>query len=100
MKTFGHAPNPFPYQGSKRRIAPQILRHLPAPVARLVEPFAGSAAVSIAVSMSRGASPYWINDAHDPLTALWREILGMDVPTRLCPRCPATIKMRALRQSR
>ena len=75
MKTVGHAPNPFPYQGSKRRIAPQILRHLPRPVDRLVEPFAGSAAVSIAVSTTQGASRYWINDAHEPLTALWREIL-------------------------
>ena len=69
------APQPFPYQGSKRRIAPKILRHLPGSVARLVEPFAGSAALSIAVARRRGASRYWINDAHEPLVALWREIL-------------------------
>ena len=70
------APNPFPYQGSKRRIAPKILRHLPRSVSRLVEPFAGSAAVSIAFALRQGASRYWINDAHEPLAALWREILN------------------------
>lgn len=75
MKNGGHAPSPFPYQGSKRLIAPQILRHLPGSVGRLVEPFAGSAAVSIAVSLRRQATRYWINDAHGPLVALWREIL-------------------------
>lgn len=70
------APNPFPYQGSKRRIAPEILRHLPGSVPRLVEPFAGSAAVSIAYASRQGASRYWINDAHEPLAALWDEILN------------------------
>lgn len=77
-------PQPFPYQGSKRRIAPQILRHLPRSVPRLVEPFAGSAALSIAFASRRGASRYWINDAHEPLAALWREIL--DRPEGLSDR--------------
>ena len=71
-----YGPNPFPYQGSKRRLAPQILQYLPRSVPRLVEPFAGSAAVSIAVAMREGASRYWINDAHEPLVALWRELLN------------------------
>ena len=78
------APQPFPYQGSKRRIAPQILRRLPRSVPRLVEPFAGSAALSIAVAMRRGASRFWINDAHEPVAALWREIL--DRPEELADR--------------
>lgn len=81
---FRDAPQPFPYQGSKRRIAPKILRHLPASVPRLVEPFAGSAAMSIAVALRRGASRYWINDAHEPLADLWREIL--DRPEDLLDR--------------
>ena len=80
----GTCPSPFPYQGSKRRIAPQILRHLPSSVPRLVEPFAGSAALSIAFASRRGASRYWINDAHEPLAALWREIL--DRPEGLSDR--------------
>ena len=78
------APNPFPYQGSKRRIAPEILRHLPGSVPRLVEPFAGSAALSIAYASRQGASRFWINDAHEPLAALWGEIL--DRPEQLASR--------------
>jgi hypothetical protein len=37
-------PQPFQYQGSKRALAPLILRYLPADMTRLVEPFCGSAA--------------------------------------------------------
>ncbi|WP_420462702.1 DNA adenine methylase [Candidatus Palauibacter sp.] len=66
---------PFPYQGSKRRIAPQIVRHLPRHAERFVEPFAGSAAMSLAVAARRRAAHSWINDAHEPLIILWKEIL-------------------------
>lgn len=69
------SPSPFPYQGSKRRIAGKILKRFPRMVARLIEPFAGSAAVSIACARRELAGRYWINDAHQPLIALWREIL-------------------------
>ena len=41
-------PQPFQYQGSKRVLAPTILPYLPVKFARLVEPFAGSAAMTIA----------------------------------------------------
>ncbi|MGV0005087.1 MAG: DNA adenine methylase [Candidatus Porifericomitaceae bacterium WSBS_2022_MAG_OTU9] len=43
-------PHPFPYQGSKRGIAKLILPYFPVLAARLVEPFCGSAAVSIAAA--------------------------------------------------
>lgn len=76
-----HTPQPIPYQGSKRRIAPAILRHLPADMPRLVEPFAGSAALSIAVAARNRASRFWLNDAHAPLIELWRKIL--DEPDQL-----------------
>ena len=79
-----HAPQPIPYQGSKRRIAPAILRHLPAGMSRLVEPFAGSAALSMAAAARRRASRYWLNDAHAPLIELWRKIL--DEPDELADR--------------
>lgn len=68
-------PQPIPYQGSKRQIAPAILEHFPAKVSRLVEPFAGSAALSIAVAARGRAVRFWINDAHSPLIKLWREII-------------------------
>lgn len=68
-------PQPIPYQGSKRQIAPAILQHFPPAVSRLVEPFAGSAALSIAVAARRRASRFWMNDAHSPLIRLWQEII-------------------------
>ena len=68
-------PQPIPYQGSKRRIAPTILQYLPARMSRFVEPFAGSAALSIMVAARRCADGFWINDAHSPLIRLWREII-------------------------
>jgi len=69
-------PQPIPYQGSKRQIAPTILKHFPPAVARLVEPFAGSAALSIAIASRRRSNRFWINDAHAPLIQLWREIIN------------------------
>lgn len=68
-------PHPIPYQGSKRSLAKQILLHFPDAVDRLVEPFAGSAAVSLAAAHAKRVERFWINDAHQPLMALWREIV-------------------------
>ena len=66
-------PQPFQYQGSKRLLAPLILRYLPEKMARLVEPFAGSAAISLACALERRAKEYWINDCNQPLA----ELLGL-----------------------
>ena len=74
-------PHPFPYQGSKRAIASDILRYLPRDTARLVEPFCGSAAVSIAASARGLASEFWLNDLNEPLMRLWSSIL--DAPEEL-----------------
>lgn len=69
-------PHPFPYQGSKRALAHAILRYLPSDTAKLVEPFAGSAAISIATRHARMADNAVINDINAPLMALWREIVA------------------------
>ena len=74
-------PHPFPYQGSKRAIANAILRYLPRDTARLIEPFCGSAAVSIAASARRLASEFWLNDLNEPLMRLWSSIF--DTPEEL-----------------
>lgn len=74
-------PHPFPYQGSKRAICKHILPHVPADAALLVEPFCGSAAVSLAVAVQNPARRFWLNDADGALMALWREIL--ERPLRL-----------------
>lgn len=76
MNGSANMPQPIPYQGSKRIIAPKILEYFPRKVRRLVEPFAGSAAVSVAVAAQGRASRFWMNDANDPLIGLWREIVN------------------------
>ena len=68
-------PHPFPYQGSKRSICRHILPHIPASANRLVEPFCGAAAVSLAAATHGRAQCFWLNDTNAPLMALWREIL-------------------------
>jgi len=68
-------PHPIPYQGSKRGIAREILKYFPPHVSRLVEPFAGSAAVTIAAAAFGRAERFWINDLNAPLMRLWEVIL-------------------------
>jgi DNA adenine methylase len=68
-------PHPIPYQGSKRNLAPIILSYFPAHIARLVEPFAGSAAISLSAAYRRLADRFVINDAHAPIIDLWRNII-------------------------
>ncbi len=77
VKDYGRwdIPHPIPYQGSKRNLAPLILSYFPAHVSRLVEPFAGSAAISLAVGYRRLADRFLINDAHAPVIDLWRDII-------------------------
>lgn len=68
-------PHPIPYQGSKRRLAPFILSFVPNDTRRMVEPFAGSAAVSLAASFHGLTKRFWLNDAHGPVVDLWKAIL-------------------------
>jgi DNA adenine methylase len=68
-------PHPIPYQGSKRNIARYILPFFPREIAALIEPFAGSAAVSIAAACYGKASRFHLNDLNKPLMTLWQEII-------------------------
>ena len=68
-------PRPIPYQGSKRRLAARILRYFPDRFERLVEPFAGSAAVTLAAAAQGRARRYLINDSLVPLARLWHRII-------------------------
>lgn len=79
-----NVPHPIPYQGSKRALAATILTYCPSRVPRLVEPFAGSAAISLAAATRRQACSFLINDAHRPLVELWRKIV--DEPEQLSAR--------------
>ncbi len=69
-------PHPIPYQGSKRNIAKYILPFFPQEINALVEPFAGSAAVSIAAACFGKASRFHLNDLNQPLVTLWHEIIN------------------------
>ena len=91
-KRQGAVPHVIPYQGSKRLLAPAILavlqqRHTELPdqteraVRRLYEPFAGSAALTLAAAHAGLAEQYVVADSYAPLVALWREIV--DAPTAL-----------------
>ena len=69
-------PHPIPYQGSKRNLADRILRYFPDEFYRLIEPFAGSAAISVAAAFYYRADKFIINDVNQPLIALWNEIIN------------------------
>ncbi len=68
-------PQPIPYQGSKRNIAQQILALFPDKVDTLIEPFAGSAAVSVAAAYYRKAARFHLNDLNRPLMILLEMII-------------------------
>ncbi|MCQ2348421.1 MAG: DNA adenine methylase [Paludibacteraceae bacterium] len=69
----GATPHIVQYQGSKRNLAPQILQYFPRKFARLIEPFAGMAAITIAVSKQRRAGHYHLNDLNEPLVNVLKE---------------------------
>ena len=68
-------PHPVQYQGSKRNLAPDILKFLPGRIDRLVEPFAGTAAISIATAARQGTQKFWLNDLNKPLIELLNLII-------------------------
>ncbi len=68
-------PHPIPYQGSKRNIARTILSFFPHQFDTLVEPFAGSSAVSLAAASYGKSHRFHINDLNKPLMDLWSEII-------------------------
>lgn len=69
-------PHPIPYQGSKRNLAADILRFFPQKIDRLIEPFAGSAAITIASAYYFKANKFIVNDINEPLINLWDKIVN------------------------
>lgn len=69
-------PHPIPYQGSKRLLAPVILDTVRGlRFQRLVEPFAGSAAITLAAAHRGLAQRFVIGESLQPLAALWNDVL-------------------------
>lgn len=74
-------PHPIPYQGSKRRLAAAILDAVRTqPVDTLYEPFAGSAALTLAAASRSAAERYVVGDSLEPLASLWSRILAAPGP--------------------
>jgi len=69
-------PHPIPYQGSKRNLAADILKFFPQKIDRLIEPFAGSAAITIASAYYFKADKFIVNDINEPLINLWDKIVN------------------------
>lgn len=69
-------PHPIPYQGSKRRLAHAILSYIPPhKYKRLIEPFAGSAAITLAAASTGRFPTFVLGDALEPLADLWQQVL-------------------------
>lgn len=71
----GTTPHIVQYQGSKRNLAPQILQYIPHRFNRLIEPFAGMAAITIAVAKQHRAKKYIVNDLNEPLVRILHEAI-------------------------
>ncbi|MEP1216492.1 MAG: DNA adenine methylase [Marinobacter sp.] len=70
------APHVIPYQGSKRKIADDILKYIDFDVpGKLYEPFAGSAAITLSAAAKGKANGYVIGDKYEPLVELWKIII-------------------------
>lgn len=84
MKTedmFKAPPHVIPYQGSKRKIAKDILGYMDFEIDTLYEPFVGSGAITLAAAANNKAKRYSVADKLEPLAELWRLII--DDPDRL-----------------
>jgi DNA adenine methylase len=68
--TMANLPHFIQYQGSKRNLAKYILQFFPKNIKRLVEPFAGTAAISVATSASQITHSFWLNDLNKSLIEL------------------------------
>lgn len=71
----GKVPHIVQYQGSKRKLASQILQYMPEKFDRLIEPFSGMAAISIATALEGRAESYVINDLNAPLVNMLKEAI-------------------------
>lgn len=71
----GKVPHIVQYQGSKRKLARQILQYMPEKFDRLIEPFSGIAAISIATALEERAKSYVINDLNAPLVNMLQEAI-------------------------
>lgn len=71
------APHVVPYQGSKRKLADDILNQISdINIDTFYEPFAGSAAITLAAASANLANRYVIGDKFAPIPALWDMVVN------------------------
>ena len=78
----GKIPHIVQYQGSKRVLAPQILQYMPERFNRLIEPFSGMAAISIATAYENRTNSFLVNDLNKPLVDMLQEAIEKPVRER------------------
>lgn len=69
-------PHLVQYQGSKRNLAPEILRYFPNKIDRLIEPFSGTCAITILAAQEHKTNKFIINDINGPLVGLMEECIN------------------------
>lgn len=75
------APHLVQYQGSKRMLAPEIIRYFPDDIQTLYEPFSGTCAVTILAAKEKLCDSFVVNDINAPLVGLMQECI--EHPDRL-----------------
>lgn len=74
-------PHLVQYQGSKRILAPEIIRYFPDDIQTLYEPFSGTCAVTILAAQEKLCDSFVVNDINAPLVGLMQECI--ENPKRL-----------------
>lgn len=72
---FYSAPHVIPYQGSKRKLAKDILAYMDFDIDTLYEPFVGSGAITLSAAVNNKANRFVVADKLEPLADLWRLII-------------------------
>ncbi|HHQ4579485.1 TPA: DNA adenine methylase, partial [Aeromonas hydrophila] len=70
------APHVIPYQGSKRKLAENILSYMDFEIDTLYEPFVGSGAITLAAAANQKAKKFVVADKLEPLAELWKLIIN------------------------
>lgn len=73
---FYSAPHVIPYQGSKRKLARDILSYMDFEIDTFYEPFVGSGAVTLATAANNKAKRFVVADKLEPLAELWKLIIS------------------------
>lgn len=71
----GFVPHLVQYQGSKRNLASKILKYIPSNSNTIIEPFSGTAAITLACSYNNKGTRYIVNDLNKPLSQLLKLVV-------------------------